>query len=96
MKRQEDKTKKPREKKLKRHVLTRTKPARPDEEIKEMEAPRKKRNRRKKRKIEFGLNIETLSLNARQSVGPLGLVCTEVPLEIFNGKYRKPGSDISR
>lgn len=50
-----------------------------------------KRGRKKKEKVIFEPNIETLSLN---SLNPEG----NLPEDFFtnNSKYRKPGSEISR
>lgn len=54
--------------------------------------------RRRREKVEFGLNIETLSLNARMACGNLNLCCDDgIPDDFItdNAKYRKKGSFIS-
>lgn len=54
--------------------------------------------KRRRKKIEFGLNIETLSLNARMACGNLGLCCGEgIPEDFLTSSagYRKKGSFIS-
>jgi hypothetical protein len=92
----EDKTKRSRNKKLKGHVLTSTSNLVTEE--KKGESP-KKRGRRKKEKIEFSPNIDTLSLNARQCCGGIGLRCDDgIPEDFFTNpeRYRKPDSDITR
>lgn len=54
--------------------------------------------KRRRRKVEFGLNVETLSLNAMIACGNLGLCCGDgIPDDFFTGPpgYRKKGSFIS-
>ena len=56
------------------------------------------KKRRRKEKLEFGVNVETLSLNAMQTCGVLGLPGEErLPDDFFtnNKKYRREGTLIS-
>jgi len=61
----------------------------------------KKRGRKKREKVEFGINVETLSLNAFETRNAIGVPFDDripFPDDFFtnSSKYRKSGSGISR
>ncbi len=62
---------------------------------------KKVRKSRKKKKVEFATNIETLSLNAIESCGVIGLdpfAEDRILNDLFQNPrlYRKKGDDVSR
>ena len=66
-----------------------------------MEVKKKKRKSRKKQKVVFAPNIVTLSLNAMESCGVIGLnpfAEDRILNDLFQNPrlYRKKGDDVSR